>query len=175
MEEILFDRGSITAVPFLGEHGDLNVLSKSAYLVRIDKHSLLFAADSCNISPKMYQHIHGAIGDVDVFFVGMECDGAPVSWIYGPLLTQRLERPKDHSRRLAGSNYERALAIVEQLRCKETYVYAMGQEPWLNYVMSIKYTDKSNPIIQSNRLVETCRTRGITAERLFGEKEILLP
>jgi L-ascorbate metabolism protein UlaG (beta-lactamase superfamily) len=175
MEELLFDRGSITAVPFLGEHGDLNVLSKSAYLVRIDKHSLLFAADSCNISPKMYQHIHGAIGDVDVFFVGMECDGAPVSWIYGPLLTQRLERPKDHSRRLAGSNYERALAIVEQLHCKEVYVYAMGQEPWLNYVMSIKYTDKSNPIIQSNRLVETCRTRGITAERLFGEKEILLP
>ena len=67
------------------------------------------------------------------------------------------------------------LAIVEQLHCKETYVYAMGQEPWLNYVMSIKYTDKSNPIIQSNRLIETCRTRGITAERLFGEKEILLP
>jgi L-ascorbate metabolism protein UlaG (beta-lactamase superfamily) len=175
MEEILFDRGSVTAVPFLGEHGDLNVLSKSAYLVRIDKHSLLFAADSCNISPKMYERIHDAIGDVDVFFVGMECDGAPVSWIYGPLLTQRLERPKDHSRRLAGSNYERALAIVEQLRCKEVYVYAMGQEPWLNYVMSIKYTEKSNPIIQSNRLIETCRMRGITAERLFGEKEILLP
>jgi hypothetical protein len=24
-------------------------------------------------------------------------------------------------------------------------------------------------------LIETCRKRGITAERLFGEKEILLP
>jgi L-ascorbate metabolism protein UlaG (beta-lactamase superfamily) len=175
MEEILFDRGSITAVPFLGEHGDLNVLSKSAYLLRVDTHSLLFAADSCNISPKLYEHIHRAVGDVDVFFVGMECDGAPVSWIYGPLLTQRLDRPKDHSRRLAGSNYERALAIVEQLHCKEVYVYAMGQEPWLNYIMSIKYTEKSNPIIHSNHLIETCRTRGITAERLFGEKEILLP
>ena len=175
MEEIPFDRGSITAVPFLGEHGDLNVLTKSAYLLRVDNHKLLFAADSCNIAPKLYEHIHRDIGDVDAFFVGMECDGAPVSWIYGPLLTQRLERPKDHSRRLAGSNYERALAIVEQLHCKEVYVYAMGQEPWLNYVMSIKYTDKSNPIIQSDRLIETCRSRGITAERLFGEKEILLP
>jgi hypothetical protein len=40
--------------------------------------------------------------------------------------------------------------------------------------MSTKYTEKSNPIIQSNRLIETCRTRAITAERLFGEKEILL-
>jgi hypothetical protein len=104
----------------------------------------------------------------------MECDGAPLSWLYGPLLTQRLERSKDHSRRLAGSNYERAIAIVEQFRCKEVYVYAMGQEPWLNYVMGIKYTEKSNPIIQSNRLIETCQARGVIAERLFGEKEILL-
>lgn len=175
MEEISFDGGSITAVPFLGEHGDLNVLSKSAYLLRAGQHSLLFAADSCNIAPKLYEHIHKMIGDVDVFFVGMECDGAPMSWIYGPLLTQRLERPKDHTRRLAGSNYDRALAIVEQLHCKEVYVYAMGQEPWLNYVMSIKYTEKSNPIIHSNRLIETCKSRGIVAERLFGEKEILLP
>jgi len=175
MDEIPFPRGSIRAIPFLGEHGDLNVLTKSAYMIRIDKHSLLFAADSCNIAPKMYEHIHRETGDVEVFFVGMECDGAPVSWIYGPLLTQRLERPKDHSRRLAGSNFERANAMVNQFHCKEVYVYAMGQEPWLNYISSIKYTEKSNPIIQSNLLIETCRASGVTTERLFGEKEILLP
>lgn len=97
-----------------------------------------------------------------------------MSWLYGPLLTQRLERQKDQSRRLAGSNYDRALALVEQFRCKEAYVYAMGQEPWLNYLTSIKYTEKSNPIVQSNHLIETCRSNGIFAERLFGEKEILL-
>jgi len=175
MEEIPFERGSITAVPFLGEHGDLNVLTKTAYLLRINDHTLMFAADSCNISPKLYEHVHKQIGDVEALFVGMECDGAPVSWIYGPLLTQRLERPKDLSRRLAGSNYDRALALVDQFHCKEVYVYAMGQEPWLNHVMSIKYTDKSNPIIHSDRLIETCSARGIKAERLFGEKEILLP
>jgi L-ascorbate metabolism protein UlaG (beta-lactamase superfamily) len=174
MEEIPFEQGSITALPFLGEHGDLNVLTKSAYLLRAGRHRLMFAADSCNISPEVYRHVHRDIGDIDALFVGMECDGAPMSWIYGPLLTQKLDRGKDHSRRLAGSNYERALAIVEQFRCKEVYVYAMGQEPWLNYVMSIKYTEQSNPIIQSNRLMETCHSRGITAERLFGEKEILL-
>jgi hypothetical protein len=161
-------------VPFLGEHGDLNILTKSAYLLRIGNHTLLFAADSCNISPQMYRHVHQEIGDVDALFLGMECDGAPASWIYGPLFTQHVERTKDHSRRLAGSNYERAMNMVEQFRCKEVCVYAMGQEPWLNYIMSLKYTDKSNPIIQSNLLIETCRTRGITAERLFGEKEILL-
>lgn len=174
METISFENGSITAIPFLGEHGDLNVLSKSGYLVSAGSHQLLFVADSCNIAPEMYRHIHREVGDVDALFIGMECDGAPVSWIYGPLFTQRLERSKDRSRRLAGSNYERAMAMVEQFNCKEVYVYAMGQEPWLNYVMSIKYTDQSNPIIQSNQLIATCRDRGITAERLFGEKEILL-
>lgn len=174
MEEIPTGRGSIIALPFLGEHGDLNVLTKSAYLLRSGNHTLLFAADSCNISPAMYKHIHREVGDIDALFVGMECDGAPVSWIYGPLFSQRLERCRDHSRRLAGSHFEQAWDIVERFRCKEVYVYAMGQEPWLNYIMSLKYTDESNPITQSNRLLETCRQRGITAERLFGEKEILL-
>jgi L-ascorbate metabolism protein UlaG (beta-lactamase superfamily) len=175
MEEADFGHGSITALPFLGEHGDLNVLSKAAYLVRFGQHKLLFLADSCNVSPQLYEHIYRDIGDVDALFIGMECDGAPLSWVYGPLLTQRLERAKDQSRRLAGSNYERAIKIVEQFHCKEVYVYAMGQEPWLNYVMGIKYTERSNPIIQSTRLIETCRSRGIMAERLFGENEILLP
>jgi L-ascorbate metabolism protein UlaG (beta-lactamase superfamily) len=174
MDELTFDRGSITALPFMGEHADLNIASKAAYLVRVNDHSLLFAADSCNISPSVYEHVYRETGDVEVLFVGMECDGAPLSWIYGPLLTQKLERAKDHSRRLAGSNYARAIRMVEQFRCKEVYVYAMGQEPWLNYVMRVKYTDESHPIVQSNRLLQTCGERGIVAERLFGEKEIFL-
>jgi hypothetical protein len=104
----------------------------------------------------------------------MECNGAPLSWLYGPLLTQRVERSMDESRRLAGSNYEQARLIVDLFHCREVYVYAMGQEPWLNYIMSIKYTAESRPIVESDRLIQSCQERGIIAERLFGEKEILL-
>jgi hypothetical protein len=43
----------------------------------------------------------------------------------------------------------------------------------VNSSVSIKYTDESNPIVQSNKLVNICRERGMTAERLFGEKELL--
>ena len=174
MEEAQFGPLHLTTLPFLGEHGDLDIRTKLAYLVRVNGHSLLFAADSCNISPEMYKHVHQEIGDVDVVFLGMECAGAPMSWLYGPLLTERMERAQDHSRRLAGSNYERAHDIVERFRCKELYVYAMGQEPWLNYVMSVKYTPESHPIVQSNKLLEACAQKGVIAERLFGEKEILL-
>jgi L-ascorbate metabolism protein UlaG (beta-lactamase superfamily) len=164
----------ITGLPFFGEHADLDILSKLAWLVSIGPHALLFAADSCNIEPRLYQHIHREVGDVDALFLGMECDGAPLTWLYGPLLTQRMERAMDESRRLAGSNYEQAISIVDLFHCKEAYVYAMGQEPWLNYIMSIKYTSESRPIVESNRLIKVCQERGIIAERLFGEKEILI-
>jgi L-ascorbate metabolism protein UlaG (beta-lactamase superfamily) len=173
-EEICKDNVRITGLPFFGEHADLDIRTKMAWLIKIGPHALLFAADSCNIEPRLYEHIHREVGDVDALFLGMECDGAPLSWLYGPLLTQRVERAMDESRRLAGSNYEQAVSIVDCFKCREVYVYAMGQEPWLNYIMSIKYTDQSRPIIESNRLLKVCHERGIISERLFGEKEILL-
>lgn len=174
MEEVRDRNVSITGLPFFGEHADLDIQSKLAWLVRIGSNALLFAADSCNVEPQLYEHIHREVGDVDALFLGMECDGAPLSWLYGPLLTQRIDRSMDESRRLAGSNYEQGKSIVELFHCREVYVYAMGQEPWLNYIMSIKYTAESRPIVESDRLIQACHERGIIAERLFGEKEILL-
>jgi L-ascorbate metabolism protein UlaG (beta-lactamase superfamily) len=165
LDEIPIDNGSITGLPFLGEHADLDIRTKSAYL---------FAADSCNIEPRIYEHLHREIGDVDALFLGMECNGAPLTWLYGPLLSHGLERAMDQSRRLAGSNYDQAVQIVDKFGCREVYVYAMGQEPWLNYVMSLKYTEQSKPIVDSNRLISYCRTRGTAAERLFGEREMFL-
>jgi hypothetical protein len=103
----------------------------------------------------------------------MECDGAPSSWLYGPLFSKKLARDMDGSRRLAGSDCDKGMALVEIFNPKETYVYAMGQEPWCEFISSIKYTDESNPIVQSNKLVKMCIEKGIIAERLFGEKELL--
>lgn len=173
--EQLRERGvRITGLPFFGEHADLDIQSKMAWLIRVGPHKLLFVADSCNIEPKLYQHLHREFGNVDALFLGMECDGAPLTWLYGPLLTQRLDRSMDESRRLSGSNCEQGMSIIDVLHCREVYVYAMGQEPWLTYISSIKYTPESRPIVESDRLIKLCQERGLTAERLFGEKEILL-
>lgn len=174
MESIEFADGNIMGLPFLGEHGDLNIRSKMAYLVTVKGHSILLAADSNNIDGRLYEHIHNLVGDIDVVFIGMECEGAPLSWIFGPLMTRPLLRKYDQSRRLDGSNYQKAIGIVEQLHPKQVYVYAMGQEPWLTYVTSIKYTEKSIPIVESTKLVEDCLSRGIISERLFCRKEIFL-
>lgn len=173
LQTIDFADCTITGIPFIGEHSDLNIQSKICHHVRMGEFSMLFVADSCNVEPQLYKNIYAVTGDIDVVFLGMECDGAPLSWLYGPLLTDELERDKDHSRRLAGSDFERGKALMEVFNPRELYVYAMGMEPWLEFISSIKYTDESRPITESNKLVDHCRSKGITAERLFGEKEIL--
>jgi L-ascorbate metabolism protein UlaG (beta-lactamase superfamily) len=164
---------SFTGVPFIGEHCDLNIQSKVCYHLRIHDFTILFVADSCNLDSKLYELVHRQLGDVDVLMLGMECDGAPLTWLYGPLLTNDIPRDKDSSRRLAGCNYERGMALVNTFNPKEAYVYAMGMEPWLKFISSIRYTDTSNPIVASNKLIEKCVERNIVAERLFGEKELL--
>jgi L-ascorbate metabolism protein UlaG (beta-lactamase superfamily) len=174
METIPMADGKITSLPFLGEHADLNIRAKNAYLIHLGGKSIICAADSSNLEPHLYKHLHNQIGDIDVLFIGMECDGAPLSWIYGSLQTKPLERKMDRSRKLSGSDYERGIEIVNQFNCKQVYVYAMGQEPWLGYVTSINYTEDSTQIIESNKLVDECRKRGIEAERLYGAKEIFL-
>lgn len=174
LEVLAIEGGTLTGIPFMGEHSDLDIRTKMAYLVRLGPGSVLLAADSCNIEPKIYEYVHRVTGDVDVLFLGMECDGAPLSWVYGPLITRPLDRKIDHSRRLSGSNYERGIDIVNQFRCKEAYVYAMGMEPWLKYIMAKDYTEDSDPIVASDRLIADCLGRGIRAERLFGEKEIAI-
>lgn len=173
METIHFADAIITGLPFIGEHSDLNIITKSCYLVKIGDFKLIFLADSRIIEPQLYENIQKQIGDVDVLFIGMECDGAPLTWLYGPLITKKLPRDMDGSRRLAGSDCKKGMSLVEIFKPKEVYVYAMGQEPWLEFISSIKYTEESNPIIQSNKLVTLCKERGIIAERLFGEKELL--
>ncbi len=173
LEQIKLKNCEITGVPFTGEHSDLNVKAKICYHIAIDKFSFLFVADSRILEARLYEHVQRLTGNVDVIFLGMECDGAPLSWLYGPLLTEDLSRDKDQSRRLSGSDFQKGMHLIDIFHPKEAYVYAMGQEPWVEFISSIKYTQESNPIVQSNKLVEECRRREIVSERLFGEKELL--
>jgi L-ascorbate metabolism protein UlaG (beta-lactamase superfamily) len=171
MDTIEVPGGSITGLPFFGEHCDLNIGTKAAHLISLKDKTFLLAADSNNIEPELYRHLFGLVGEIDILFLGMECDGAPMSWLYGPLLTKPLDRKMDQSRRFSGSNYEKGRQIVDCFNFDEVYIYALGQEPWLTYALSLKYTEESNPIIDSNKLIADCHSRGIISERLFGHKE----
>ena len=142
--------------------------------MRAKSQSILCLIDTKNIDDDLYKHIHEVVGDVDVLFIGMECDGSPMTWVYGPLLTKPLPRDMDQSRRYDCSNYDMAIGIVKRFNPKQVYVYAMGQEPWLIFLTSKIYAEDSYPILESNKLITDCNLRGIEGERLFGKKEILL-
>lgn len=174
LKEIPIPNGSITGLPFMGEHHDLFIHSKSSYFVSVNGHKFLIMADSCNMSPAVYEHVHAIVGDADVLFLGMECDGAPVSWPYGPLFKEQVRTDIDKSRRGRGSDFAEAISLVDIFNPKEAYVYAMGAEPWVHHILGVSYTDDSHPIVQSNMFVKECQNRGIIANRLFGEKELLL-
>jgi L-ascorbate metabolism protein UlaG (beta-lactamase superfamily) len=174
LETIEVEGGGITGVPFFGEHGDVGVRSKIAYLINLKGRKVMCVADSNNLEPKLYEHLRRLVEKIDVLFVGMECDGAPLTWLYGPLLTRPVARKIEQSRRFNGSDYEKAIDIVKNLDPQQVYVYAMGQEPWLKYLTSIQYTDESLPIVESDKLVEACRSKGIESERLYCQKEIVL-
>lgn len=172
MDPIPVPGGHIMGLPFLGEHGDLDILSKRAYHVELQKHSMLMMADSNNIEPRLYELIHQHTGNVELVFIGMECEGAPMSWLYGPLFTRPLLRKNDQSRRFDGSDCDKAIKIIEVFKPEQVYVYAMGQEPWLRHVMNVVYSPEARAIVESNRFCDLVRARGATAERLYLRKEI---
>ncbi len=166
--------GSITGLPFFGEHADLNIRAKTAHLVRLEGQAMLMAADSNAIEPRLYDRIHAAVGDIDALFLGMESEGAPMSWMYGPLLHTPLARKFDQSRRLNGSNAARAIEIVRRLRPKHVSIYAMGREPWLGHVMAMGYHDESPQLLEARKLIDHCRANGIEADLPYVQSEAFL-
>ncbi|MDE1715952.1 MBL fold metallo-hydrolase [Chromobacterium amazonense] len=174
MESLSVPGGEIIALPFLGEHGDLHIAAKMGFVLKAAGKSMLFAADSNNVQQELYQRAEKIIGPIHTLFIGMECEGAPMSWLYGALLKQPLGRKFDQSRRLNGSDCERAWSLVQCFQPRQVFIYAMGAEPWLKFISSIDYTEQSLPIVESDKLIARCKAQDIWSERLYLKKEIRL-
>lgn len=177
-DEIAFPNGKMASIPFPGEHADLDVYSKQSIFLEVLGRRLLFLVDSDGQDQMMYKRVATRLlsfgHHIDALFIGMECHGAPLTWLYGPLLSGSVTRRDDDSRRLSGLNCESALAIVDQFNCRRVYVYGMGQEPWLKYMMGLEYGADSVQLVESQKLVEQCRAKGITSARLFGSQDIFV-
>lgn len=171
--EVLRGEGfKIQSLPFFGEHADLGIASKAGYAVTVLNKTILFLADSKNLDQNLYVRLSKVLPPIDVIFIGMECEGAPLSWLYGPLLLTKLPKKADLARRLDGSGCEEALKLVKIFDCKEVYVYAMGFEPWLTFISSMSFDESAPQVLQANEFVSSCQESGIRAEMLFGSKII---
>lgn len=174
LEEISLIDGRIISIPFIGEHHDLNIKGKTIYLLQLLDRSLLIAADTNNFYPEVYEHIHQLFDNIDTLFISMECDGAPLSWFYGHLLNEPIKKEDDLSRRGSSSNCQRAMQLINCIQAKNVYIYAMGLEPWVTYILTLNCDDESIQIKESNQLIKQCQQSGIYAERLYLKKEIFL-
>ncbi len=170
MEQINLPQGIIRAIPFLGEHADLNIRSKTAWWFEFNGKKIFAAADSSNLDAQMYRNIHRSVGDVDFLFIGMECVGAPMSWLYGAFFTKPIPRKMDQSRRFNGSGFETAKTLVDIFNPQQVYVYALALEPYFNYFMGLNYAEDSEQIIESDKLLAYCSERQIPCDRLSGSR-----
>lgn len=174
LEEIALPGGRITSIPFLGEHGDLNIRSKTAWLIEIDGRKCFFGADSANPDLALYENLREVLSDLDVFAIGMECVGAPYTWLYGALHTKVVPKVIKESRRLNGSDCKQALSIIRMLQPRRVFIYALGREPWYKYFMGLQYDDHSVQIQECHKLTEACRDLGVSVEAMYGRKTLEL-
>lgn len=175
LDTVEIDGGVITGVPFVGEHGDLDVRSKLCYLVKIGSRRILLAVDTRVVDREIYRRVRDVLGGVDTLFLGMECAGAPLSYLYAPLMTYPICREADEERRLNGSGFKEAQRLVDCFGPNEVYVYALGQEPWLQYIMGVSTGMASEAITESDQLIAYCQEQGIDAERPYACREWLYP
>lgn len=169
LEEVEFGAGRGISLPFLGEHGDLNIYSKTAWLFEIYGKKIFMGADTSILDKKLYERVYQLYGELDVLAIGMECVGAPYTWIYGALCTTPVSQSIKKSRRLNGSDASQAIQMVDIFNPKQVYLYALGLEPWYKYFMGIEYDESSKQVIESNRFEEMCNARNLAVECLFGK------
>lgn len=171
LEHVNLPDGVLYSYPFLGEHGDLDIQSKAGFYLCLMGKKFFFAADSNNLDNALYDYLFQYEGEIPTVFIGMECVGGPLDWIYGPLLSPKVKRADKLSRRYSGSDATKAFKLVKTLNAREVYVYAMGQEPWLSHITSFNYLDESPQIVESDKFIDWCQQNNIYSKWLFGKEE----
>lgn len=172
LDSIAFANGEIIGAPFLGEHSDLPH-AKTGYIVRFGQHRMMFAADSNCLDRSMFEHVRRIVGPISTVFLGMECVGAPLTWVYGPLLPVVPQHSHSMSRRSNASDAERALHLLDAVEAERVIVYALGREPWLKYFLALTPKDDDPYIQESEKLLDAVKRRGFTkACRPFGKLEL---
>ncbi|AWV02733.1 hypothetical protein DM992_25510 [Burkholderia sp. JP2-270] len=148
---------SVQALPFQGEHGELNVTSKAMFVVSTAYSGYLFVADARFDNTRHLEQIAKlAERDIDIMFIGMESKGAPFTWLYGPMMARQTGRVHAETRRLNGSCSRRASELVSAFRPSMVFVYALGREPWLAPIMAVEADGDTKIQDEIDIFVDSC-------------------
>jgi hypothetical protein len=168
-ESVRLTDGSVTGVPFFGEHADLTVRGKTGYAIRLKDRTAVLLADSRCLEPQVYEMTRRQVGPVAALFIGMECEGSPMTAANGPYLPDGIHTDAmAKSRRTNASDAAGALKVIDALEPGCAYVYAMGLEPWLSYMFGVPDPTKTYSLSQTEILIAECAARGVLAKLLTG-------
>ena len=175
LQEVSIGAGcTVVGLPFIGEHADLAIHTKIAYAIRLGGCHLGLGIDSSNDDPAVYVRTAAIVGDFDAILIGMECVGAPLPWLYGPLFAHSVPNALADSRRLAASDASSALAIVDAFHARKAYVYAMGFEPWTHHILAVDLRPDSRQSLEIDAFLLACRARGVEARMLLHRADFVL-
>jgi L-ascorbate metabolism protein UlaG (beta-lactamase superfamily) len=164
----------LLTLPFQGEHCDLDIRGKLAYHLRVKERSLLMLGDTNLLDPAAYDPFADELGRPDMVFAGLESEGAPITWGYGPLFDTEPPRNIAMARRSNSMNAERTWPLVEKLRPHQLHIYSMGCEPWMRHVMGIAVDARSPQVRNAMTLVTKAREHGMQSELLVLKWESVL-
>ncbi|MEO8153075.1 MAG: MBL fold metallo-hydrolase [Rhizobacter sp.] len=173
LERLPLPDGEIIAVPFLGEHADLPH-AKTGYVVRAGDQQMLFAADSDCLDVRQYERLLEVLGPVQHVFLGLECVGAPMSWSCGAFFPVPPTVEQDQSRRQHGCDATRGMKLLRALRATHLYVYAMGLEPWYEWLLGLAYTAEAEQIRQMKKILAAATADGLDARLLRAPAQLVL-
>lgn len=165
----------ITALPFVGEHCDLDIRAKMTLHLRYSSTTCLVAADCDVLDVAMFERARKISGPADLLFISQEAVGAPMAWAYGPLFLKSLPREISDSRRSRGPDAGAALALSRAFDARGIYLYAMGTEPWLQYLMGLHDKHIATSDTETSALIADAKASGLHAEKLHVKAEITVP
>ncbi len=106
------------------------------------------------------------VGSIDTVFVGMECVGAPLSWVYGPVLPVAPERRHSEQRRSNGCKAAHALELAASGDSGQAFIYAVGREPWMKHLLALDPSEHDVYMSEIGKFIRDFQRTGSTASRL---------
>lgn len=164
----------ILALPFFGEHGDMEICSKTCYGITAAHSTFVLGADAATPDPRVFDLVKGELGDVEAVFLAMEPHGAPLRWGYAHLFARPVSREMDRSRRQRAANADEIIAMLERMKPKRFYNYAMGLEPWMFPILGVSEGHAAERVPAQDTVADYCSSHGIEFEKPFASMELLL-
>ncbi|GAA3142886.1 MBL fold metallo-hydrolase [Streptomyces echinatus] len=123
-EQVTVKSAVVTALPFQGEHGGLDIGGKATWHVRTPSTALMLAADCACREPEAFDGVGDEFGAVDLLMTAMEPRGAPARWLYGPLVA-----PSSPPSRLDGADADAVLRLAAAVGARRLAVYGCDGPP----------------------------------------------